>query len=347
MKLRRKMLTILAGAVLAAQAGAALAQGAPTEIKVLGFGGKLDSIFAQALGEFEATHKVKFRFIPGSPPDNAAKLVATAARPEYDMSLFDNLYFNLASSKGVLAKVDDKIATNYKDLDPRAVPPSRDGYTVGFYFTGLMYNTNEFSKRKWAAPTSWQDIFNPQYCNLIGLGTVMGSFGLNTLVMLAGGNLDRIQQSMDQVAKLKNCVAVLESNSAKLEERTQTGEHVIAVAVSTRVPTLMRQGYPVRFLIPKEGTVIGNGTMGVVKGGANERIAHEAANWLQGPKAQKILMDEAFYMPANAKVPLSKDLVNYGFPTAEMLAKSVTIDGNKVVDMRRDWKRYEDRVMQR
>src|SRR5207253_3250648 len=97
--------------------------------------------------------------------------------------------------------------------------------------------------------------------------------------------------------------------------KTQIGEYLIAVAVSTRVPTLMRQGYPVKFIIPKEGTVIGNGTMGVVKGGPNERLAHEAANWLLGPKAQKILMDDAFYMPSSTKVPLSKDLVGYGFPT--------------------------------
>jgi putative spermidine/putrescine transport system substrate-binding protein len=336
-----------AALALSVMGSAALAQTAPVELKVLGFGGRLDAIFQKSLSEFETARNVKFRFIPGSPPDNAAKVTATMARPEYDMSLFDNLYFNLASARGGLAKVDERLAPNFKDLDPRAVPDSRDGYTIGFYFTGLMYNPGEFAKRNWATPQSWQDIFRPEFCNLIGLGSVQGSFGLNTLVMLAGGDLKKMPQAIDSVGKIKKCVSVLESNSAKLEERTQIGEHLIAVAVSTRVPTLMKQGYPVKFLIPKEGTVLGYGTITVMKGGANERLAHEAANWLIGPSAQKILMDEAFYMPSNRKVPLSADLVGFGFPSPEVVAKSVMVPGDVVIEERRGWKRQEDRVMAR
>ncbi len=346
MNTRRHLLATCAAALLALPVSA-LAQGAPTELKVLGFGGKLDQIFQSALVDFETARNVKFRFIPGSPPDNAAKVVATMAKPEYDMVLFDNLYYSLASARGALAKVDEKLATNYKDLDPRAVPEARDGYTVGFYFTGLMYNPAEFAKRKWNQPQSWNDIFRPEFCNVLGLGSVQGSFGLNTLVMLAGGDLNKMPQTIERVGKLKNCVSTLESNAAKLEEKTQTGDYLLSVAVSTRVPTLMKQGYPVKFLIPTEGTVIGYGTMAVVKGGPNEKIAHEAANSLLGPKAQKILMDEAFYMPSNKTVPLSKDLVAYGFPSPDVVAKSVTVKGSVVVEERRNWKRMEDRVMAR
>ena len=345
MRLLRQLLC--AAACMCAATFNAMAQGAPLELKVLGFGGKLDQIFQTALTDFETARNVKFRFIPGSPPDNAAKVVATMAKPEYDMVLFDNLYYSLASARGALAKVDERIATNYKDLDPRAVPEARDGYTVGFYFTGLMYNPAEFAKRKWTPPQSWNDIFRPEFCNVLGLGSVQGSFGLNTLVMLAGGDLTRMPQAIERVGKLKSCVSTLETNSAKLEEKTQTGDYLLAVAVSTRVPTLMKQGYPVKFLIPKEGTVIGYGTMGVVKGGPNEKIAHEAANSLLGSKAQRILMNEAFYMPSNKTIPLSDDLVSYGFPKLEVVEKSVAVNGSVVVEERRNWKRLEDRLMAR
>lgn len=333
-------------AALVAAAGPALAQDVP-ELKLLSFGGRLDTTFQNALAEFEAMRKVKVRFIPGQPLENSAKVVATMGKPEYDLSLFDNLYFNLASSKGALAKIDETTATNLKDVDPRAIPVSRDGYTIGYYFTGLMYNPGELAKRGWPAPVSWEDIFRPQYCNYLGMGSAQSSFGLNTLVMLAGGQIDKVPQAIDRVGALKNCVSTLETASAKLEEKTQLGEYLVSVAVSTRVPTLVKQGYPIKFIIPTEGTVLGNGTVGVVKGAPNERLAHEAANWLMGEKAQKILMDEAFYMPINTKVRVTDELLGYGFPSAAVVAKAVMIPGEIVIEERRKWQRQQERVMAR
>src|SRR5438128_609821 len=103
MKTRRLLLAACAAGLVASPLAA---------LKVLGLGGKLDEIFHNALADFETSRNVKFRFIPGSPPDNAAKVVATMAKPEYDLVLFDNLYYSLASARGALAKVDEKIATN-------------------------------------------------------------------------------------------------------------------------------------------------------------------------------------------------------------------------------------------
>lgn len=335
----------IAFALAALAAGPALAQDVP-ELKLLSFGGRLDTTFQAAIAEFEAARKIKVRFIPGQPLENSAKVVATMGKPEYDLSLFDNLYFNLASSKGALAKIDEN-ASNLKDMDPKAIPASRDGYTIGYYFTGLMYNPAELQKRGWPAPVSWEDIFRPEYCNYLGLGSAQSSFGLNTMVMLAGGQIDKVPAAIDRIGTLKNCVSTLETASAKLEEKTQLGEYLVAVAVSTRVPTLMKQGYPIKFIIPREGTVLGNGTLGVVKGGPNEKIAHEVANWLIGEKAQKILMDEAFYGPINTKVKLSAELVAWGFPTPEQIAKSVMIPGEVVIEERRNWQRRQERVMAR
>jgi putative spermidine/putrescine transport system substrate-binding protein len=337
---------LLAGAltVAAAFTSSAPAQ-ATTELTLLSFGGRLDEVFKDAFSDFEKANDVKINFLPGSPPDNAAKVVGTMGHPEYDLALFDNLYFNLASSKGALAKVDEKIATNYKDLVPQAIPKSMDGYPIGFYFTGLMYNVPEFKKRGWAPPTSWEDIFRPEFCNHIGLGTVQGSFGLNTLAMLAHGDLSKVPDAIKRVGTLKDCVGTLETSSSKLEEKTQLGDYLIAVAVSTRVPNMVRQGYPVRFIIPKEGSILGSGDIAVVKGAPHEELAHKAANWLLSAKSQEILMKDGFYVPANKNVPVSEELIKYGFPTPDQVANAVVISGETVIDKRREWQRLQDRVM--
>lgn len=318
---------------------------AETELTLLSFGGRLDTVFQKAFEDFEKENDVKINFIPGSPPDNSAKIVSTMASPEYDLSLFDNLYFNLASSKGALAKVNEEIATNYKDLVPRSIPESRDGYPIGFYFTGLMYNAPEFEKRGWTPPTSWEDIFRPEFCNHIGLGTVQGSFGLNTLAMLVGGDLSKIPDAIERVGTLKDCVSTLETSSSKLEEKTQLGDYLIAVAVSTRVPNMVRQGYPIRFTIPKEGSVLGSGVIAVVKGAPHEELAHKAANWLLSEKAQRILMEDGFYVSSNKNVNVTDELIKYGFPTPEQVANSTVISGDVVIENRREWQRLQDRVM--
>ena len=52
-------------------------------------------------------------------------------------------------------------------------------------------------------------------------------------------------------------------------------------------------------------------------------------------------------MPSNKTIPLSDDLVAYGFPKLEVVEKSVAVNGSVVVEERRNWKRLEDRLMAR
>lgn len=347
-RILRGVAACLASLVALTATGPAHAQsGASTTVVVASFGGNLDKVYAEALKPFLDARNIVVKWVPGSSLENAAKVVATAGRPEYDLVLFDNLAYSLASSKGVLAKVDEAIVTNYKDLDRRAQIPRKDGLPVGFYVAGLMYNTQEFAKRGWAPPTGWADLFRPQFCNVLGLANVNYAPGVAMLVMLAGGDINKVPQAIEKMGTLKNCVQTLEEASPKLEEKTQMGVYLVGLAATTRVPALAKQNVPVKFVFPREGTLFGNGTISVVKGAPNEKLAQEISNYLIGPQAQLILMSRAFYVPTNTKVKLLPELLEYGLPSPEQMGRLITVSDEEVLERRRGWQRDLQRAMAR
>ncbi len=333
--------------VLMAAPPAQAQQRTPTTVVIASFGGNLDKVYAEALAPFLDARNIVVKWVPSSSLENAAKVVATAGRPEYDLVLFDNLAYSLASSKGVLAKVDEAVVTNYKDLDRRAQLPRRDGVPVGFYVAGLMYNTQEFAKRGWTPPTGWADLFRPEFCDVLGLANVNYAPGVAMLVMLAGGDINKVPQAIEKMSTLKNCVQTLEEASPKLEEKTQMGVYLVGLAASTRVPALALQNVPVKFVFPREGTLFGNGTISVVKGAPNEKLAQEISNYLIGPQAQTILMSKAFYVPTNTKVKLLPQLLEYGLPSPEQMGRLITVSDDEVLARRRGWQRDLQRAMAR
>ena len=286
--------TFLLAAGLALIAGSAQAQAQGQTLTVASFGGNIDNALRKAMSGFEQKFGVTIRWVPGNTTENAAKVVATKASPEYDVAMLDDVAQEGVSKLGLLAKLDMSVVTNYNDLRKQAKFPSMDGVPIGFNFTGFFYNEPEFKKRGWAPPRSWNDAFRPEFCNHFGLLSPSVSYTLNFVVLLAGGNIDKVPESIAKLGKLKGCVPTLEPSSAKLEEKIQLGEYLVGLHGTVRILPLGVAGYPVKFVIPDEGTALSSTTAAVVIGG-KEKLAQEFINWLISPQAQQVLLEEAFY----------------------------------------------------
>ena len=333
---------VAAGAVLSA--GAAYAQS--KTLNVLSNGGSVDKAIQEALGDFEKKHDVTIRWIPGSSGDNAAKVVATKDRPEYDIVMGEDISYQGLSDRGLLAKLDRSIVTNYDSMRPEGQFKAQDGIIVGFNFNGLFYSTEEFKKNNWAPPTSWEDMYRPEFCKRVGLLSPTVSYTLNFVMMAAGGDVNKVPEAISKkISKLKGCIPTLEPSAPKLEEKIQLGEYVIGAYGSVRVIPLSVKGVPVRFVFPKEGTVRSSTTIAVVKGAANERLGQEFINELLAPKAQEILMNVQYFFPVNSKVAIPQKLIDLGLPTPEQLAKAIVLDHSAVAERRRDWARQIEREL--
>lgn len=326
----------------------ARAQADEKTLVIASFGGQLDEAFKAALRPWAEQNKISIRMVPGTATENAAKIIATKNNPEFDLVLLENMSYDLVSRQGLLAQFQPRDLSNFTDLASQARLKGWDGLPVGFYFTGIYYNPEEFKKRNWAVPVSWSDLFRPEFCNHIGVMHPNVSYGLHTVLMLAGGKPEKMPEGIAAFGKLKGCIATLEPSSSKLEEKMQMGEYLLGTHGTIRAVPLINTGYPIRFVIPKEGSILAFSAVVAPKNSPRPQLAKDAMNWLIGPQAQKILMDTAFYTPVNTKVELSSKLKELGVPDSKMISEIIIVENDSIInDHRRDWARQIDRALTR
>lgn len=343
---RAARLIALFAAALCLGAAAQAQPARSARIVVASFGGQLDDTYKRIFQAFEAQHGVSIQWVPGTAPGNVAKLAATRSAPEYDVILFENITQRLASAQGLLASIDESIVTHYRDLAPRARARSGDGAAIGLFVTGLYYRQDEFAKRGWAAPVSWNDLFRPEFCDHLGLERATQVYTLNAVLMLAGGTTQEIDRGIERFASLGRCARVLEPSAAKHEEKILLGEYLVGVNSSIRALPLTRRVAGLAFVLPQEGAV-GSATMvAAVKGAPNPRGAQAFIDWFISPQAQETLTRELFYSPANTRVAIPAELLELGVPPQDAYDRLPAIDDDVVVRERRDWTRKLERALQ-
>jgi putative spermidine/putrescine transport system substrate-binding protein len=324
--------------------GVASAQERPV-MNVASLGGQLDEVFKRVFKPFEEEKKITIRWTPSVSAENLAKIAASKGRPEFDIAIVENVSHYLGSTQGLWAPIDETIVKNYKDLFPQAKPKNNDGVGVGFFLAGFFYRADEFQKLGWAPPKSWNDLFRPEFCGKIGMLHPNVSYMLHTVLMLGGGEAAKARDGIAKLAKLKDCVPVLEPSAPKLEEKIQLGEYVIGIHGNIRTVYLIKRGFPIKFQYPEEGTVAAFTVAAPVKNSPNPRLAQEFADWFIRPDVQKEVMEGLFYGPSNNKVVVSDEMKSYGVPDAELMKKMVYVDDSEVVTQRRDWVRLIERAM--
>lgn len=321
------------------------AQGQPSELVVGSIGGFLDETLKRVSAPFEQKHNVRIRWVPGISAEKVAKVEASKANPEYDVVIIDDPFQILGSKRGLWEKIDPVIVTNYKDLYAQAKARNDDAVGIGFFYAGLFYRADEFEKRGWAPPQSWNDLFRPEFCNKLGIPHPNFAYGIQLLLMLAGGDPNKIDDGIAKLATLKNCIAVLEPSAPKLEEKIQLGEYLVGVHGNIRVIPLAKRGHPVRYVFPKEGSINSVTMLAPVKNARNGKMAQELMNWLTMPAIQKELVEALYYGPANAKLVVTKEMRDLGVPDAEMIARLKVVTDSGDMENRRSWVRKTERAM--
>jgi putative spermidine/putrescine transport system substrate-binding protein len=287
----------------AAGAPPASAQTSNVTLKVATFGGHSGEVEKSYVGDrMTRVTGVKIEWTHGNPSDFFAKMVAARGRqPPFDVVLLDDAVQNAAIKAGVLARLDPALVPNLKNLYPRARNPQGYGPYAILYSIGIVYNKDRLKAAGVAEPASWMDLFDPRLAGHVSIPDMslpQGADFVMKMAQLNGGSEADVLPGLKRIAEIK--ASSYYTSSATLGEQLAAGDAWMSVWTSGRAWAMIKQGYPVGYVIPKEGSILGIDTVDMVAGTAHPREAQQFIDMQLDALGQLGWAVEMSYGPSNA-----------------------------------------------
>ena len=305
----KRYATILAGCALALCASAALAQG---QVNIIC---SVTMEWCQAVGAaFTKETGITVGVQQKSAGEAMAQIAAERANPKLDV-------FYTGTGDPHLQAAEMGLTEEYKSpqlsqLQPWAVRQAEQSKyrTVGVYSgaLGIGYNAELLAKKKLPPPKCWADLANPIYHDEIQManpnasGTAYAT--LATFVQIFGE--DKAFELMKGMHKNINNYPRSGAGAIRAAARGETG---IAVTFLHDGVTEIAAGFPIKLVVPCEGTGYEIGSMSIVKGAKNLDNAKKFYDWALTPAAQKIGGElKNFQTPSNKATPPPPGAPNLG-----------------------------------
>jgi len=256
---------------------------------------------------FTAQTGVKVEYFGGYGPDTLARLVAQKGRPPpFDVWQAEDPEVFEAIDQGLVEKANPALLPHLKDINSNA-------YLVNGYVPaacgivlGLVYRVDKFKELGLDA-NSWDVLWNPKLAGRVALAGYQVPNTQGLVMAMApnlGGNDHNLAPAIDALAKVK--IHSMYSSAADLMTKVQSGEVWLSYTSQGRAITLMQQGAPVRFSVPKnnDGT-FGYGLLGVwspVKGSPLPDEAQRYVDLLLSPGNQLGFALDSPYAPVSAAI---------------------------------------------
>lgn len=245
---------------------------------------------------------VKIEWMHGNPSDFFAKMLAARGRlAPFDVVLLDDAVQDAAIKAGVLAKLDPALVPNLTELYPRARNAEGYGPYAILYSIGIVYNKDKLKAAGIAEPDSWQDLWNPELAGHISIPDISLPHGADfvmKIAQLSGGSESNVVAGLKKIAQIKANSYYTSSNT--LGQQLASGDVWVSVWTSGRAWAMIHQGYPIGYVIPKEGSILGIDTVDMVAGTAHPKEAQEFINMQIDPLSQLGWAVEMSYGPSNA-----------------------------------------------
>jgi putative spermidine/putrescine transport system substrate-binding protein len=300
------------------------------EVIFYGFGGTHEkNMRARVIPPFEQKYGVKVVYVTGTSNSNFAKVRAQKDRPEGDVLWTNDVLHVVGKRLGLFDTLDAARVTNLPDVLDIARDPDGIGVMQGFQAEGLEYNTKIFSEKGWPAPTSWRDLWKPEFKGRVGLYGAAGAYMhyfIPFLARLEGGDERNVDPAFRKLKELAPSAPTFVNAPAELDNLLKQGEVWITFNGSSRAYELAATGFPVDFVYPKEGTILFGNWFEVLKGAPHAELAQEFVNYLVSPEAQALFAKHVFFGPINRRTTLDPETAKKVPHTPAQLAQLVKLD---------------------
>jgi putative spermidine/putrescine transport system substrate-binding protein len=309
------------------------------ELVVAAFGGAYTEALKKNIAGFEAANNVKVRFVPVS----GAEALAKAKAGEVDVIHADFAWGFRGEAQGLFEKLDPAIVTNLDSLFLKA-RFSDYGVITNFGQYGIAYNP----KLVTPPPTSWFDMFKPQYKGKVTTAQ-FDDANVELLVLFAklnGGSEDNIDPGFKKMAELSRNIDVFYSQHPQLLDLFRSEDIVMARWLRGRVTWANSKGVDLKFAVPKEGALGLVSTVHVVKGRPNKVLALKFVNYLLGKECEIEYARALGYTPSRADLDLHS--LNIDVPYGAQVINTLRIaDWRKITPKLGEWKERWDKEIAR
>ncbi len=174
-----------------------------------------------------------------------------------------------------------------------------DRFWSGIYAGPLCFESNTQSLEKYGleAPTSWEDLTDPQYEGHIQMANP-GSSGTAYNVLATIVNLKGEEEGFKYMQQLDSNITQYTRSGSAPGKNAAIGETTIAIGYAHDGVKLVDQGYPLEITFPSEGTGYEIASVSLIKNGPEGELenAKKLYDWALGETAAKIYTS-AFVVP--------------------------------------------------
>jgi putative spermidine/putrescine transport system substrate-binding protein len=318
------------GAPAAKDSAPAAKGGAPEELVVVNFGGTFAQYWKEIIIEpFEKEHNAKVTEVTSLTMDTVAKMRAAKDNPQIDVVMTADIGSVTAANEGLLEPLDENRIPNMKQVNEKARVKDDPYVQYVFVSTILAYNTDKIK----TPPTSWEDLWNPDYKGHVALSDTNACCGIPFIVSIAkmnGGGLDNMEPGFQRIATLKPNVLTFYTSHDQMASLLNQGEAWIGPWVTDRAATQRAANAPIEVAFPKEGGILFGVGIGMSKGTKHKDLAEKYINFVLDAKQQKPFSEKAWFAPANKNVTLSPEVAKYVPYGDERLSNLQTLDWDAV-----------------
>ncbi|MGF1528772.1 MAG: ABC transporter substrate-binding protein [Candidatus Competibacterales bacterium] len=343
------MRSLVIPSALALVAGLAQAADRPT-LYFGSYGGSHETLMKEKiLPPFEEANDVDVVFVPGNSTTTLAKLQAQRNNPELDVVFLDDGPMYQAIALGFCDTIED--AEIFGDIYDIAQMGTDNAVGVGFVATGLSYNKAMFEEKGWEPPSSWNDLTDPKYKDLLVVPPISNTYGLHALLMMArlnGGGEENIDPGFESfIDQVGPNVLTYEPSSGKMSELFQSGEIALSVWGSGRLMALANTGFPGGFAYPEEGGVALMVATCPVVGSDVPELAQKLVQYVMSPEVQVQLAETNGWGPTNKTAELPPELAEVLPYGPERIGNLIAVDWNVINPKRPEWTNRWNRQVER
>jgi putative spermidine/putrescine transport system substrate-binding protein len=267
--------------------------------------------------------------------EQLAKISASKANPPLDVTMLDNGPSLVAIAQDLIAPYPVDKSKHYADILPDAKSPM--GVSPCLQIIGIAYNTDRIK----TPPTSWDDLWKPEYKGRVGVTNLISSLGMGFMVDVArkhGGSETNIDEAFKRLGDLKPNIGAVAANPSQAAALFQQGQIDIAPAIFNEIMLLKSRDVPVDFVLPKDRGVGYTSTMHIVK---NSPYAEQAFKYIEtclSPEVQTKMMQAPYLVvPTNSKVKLTGEIAKLFGSTEQLKEKLTFLDWKTINQNRGDW----------